>query len=63
VLKKKIFNLGEKEITLERVLAVARKHEMGERSSKQKETISNVFKKKEQKSGPATPSQPIQPPP
>jgi hypothetical protein len=55
VLKKKIFNLGEKEITLERVLAVARKHEMGERSSKQKETISNVFKKKEQKSGPAPP--------
>jgi hypothetical protein len=62
VLKKKIFDLNKNKITLEKVLAVSSKHEKGERSGKQKETISNVFTKKEQKSGKASPLQPIQPP-
>jgi hypothetical protein len=60
VLKKKIFDLDDNKVTLENVLAVARRQEKGERACKQKETISNIFIKKEQKSGKATPSQLVQ---
>jgi hypothetical protein len=62
MLKKKIFDLDDNSVTLENVQAVARRHEKGERACKQKETISNIFIKKEGKPGKAMPSQPVQQP-
>jgi hypothetical protein len=56
------FNLDDNKVTLENVLAVARRHEKGEKACKEKETISNIFMKKEGKRGKATPSQPVQQP-
>jgi hypothetical protein len=47
---------------LENVLAVARRHKKGEIACKDKETISNIFMKKEGKREKAFPSQPVQHP-
>jgi hypothetical protein len=47
---------------LEDVLALARKCESTEVSCKEKDTINNIFMKKEKKGGKATPSQPVQQP-
>jgi hypothetical protein len=41
ILKKKIFDLDDDEVTLHNVLAVARKYEKAERARRKKETISN----------------------
>jgi hypothetical protein len=62
VLKKKIFDLDDNKVTLENVLAVARRHKKGERACKEKETISSIFMKKEGKRGKATLSQPVRQP-
>jgi hypothetical protein len=61
-LRKKILNLPDNEITLENVLALARKYESTEVACKEKDTINNIFRKKEKKGGKATPSQPLQQP-
>jgi hypothetical protein len=61
-LRKKILNLPDNEITLENVLALARKYESTEVACKEKDTINNIFMKKEKKGGKATPSQPVQQP-
>jgi hypothetical protein len=63
ILKKKIFNLDNDEVTLHNVLALARKYEKAEVACAKKETISIIFVKKESKrGGKATPSQPVQQP-
>jgi hypothetical protein len=62
VLKKKIFDLDNNKVMLHNLLAVARRHEKGERACSEKESISNIFMKKEGKHGKATPSQPVQQP-
>jgi hypothetical protein len=63
ILKKKIFNLDDDKVTLHNVLALARKYEKAEVACAEKETISNIFVKKESKrGGKATPSQPVQQP-
>jgi hypothetical protein len=46
-LRKKILNLPDREITLENVLALARKYESTEVAVKDKDTINNIFVKKE----------------
>jgi hypothetical protein len=61
-LRKKILNLPDNEITLENVLALARKYESTEVACKDKDTINNIFVKKDKKGGKATPSQPVQQP-
>jgi hypothetical protein len=61
-LRKKILNLPDNEITLENVLALARKYEITEVACKEKDTINNIFMQKEKKGGKATPSQPVQQP-
>jgi hypothetical protein len=61
-LRKKILNLPDNEITLENVLALARKYESTEVACKEKDTINNILMKKEKKGGKATPSQPVQQP-
>jgi hypothetical protein len=61
-LRKKILNLPDNEITLENVLALERKYEITEVACKEKDTINNIFVKKEKKGGKATPSQPVQQP-
>jgi hypothetical protein len=61
-LRKKILNLPDNEITLENVLALARKYESTEVACKEKDTINNMFMQKEKKGGKATPSQPVQQP-
>jgi hypothetical protein len=58
-LRKKILNLPDKEIMLENVLALARKYESTEVACKEKDTINNIFIKKEKKGGKGTPSQPV----
>jgi hypothetical protein len=45
---------------LENVLALARKYESTQVACKEKDTINNIFVKKEKKGGKATPSQPVQ---
>jgi hypothetical protein len=45
---------------LENVLALARKYESTEVACREKDTINNIFVKKEKKGGKATPSQPVQ---
>jgi hypothetical protein len=63
ILKKKIFNLEDDKSTLHNVLALVRKYEKAERAFAEKESISNIFVKKESKrGGKATPSQPVQQP-
>jgi hypothetical protein len=47
---------------LENVLALTRKYESTEVACKEKDTINNIFMKKEKKGGKATPSQPVQQP-
>jgi hypothetical protein len=47
---------------LENVLALARKYKSTEVACKEKDTINNIFMKKEKKEGKATPSQPVQQP-
>jgi hypothetical protein len=59
-LRKKILNLPDNKITLENVLALARKYESTEVACKDKETMNNIFVKKEKKGGKATRSQPVQ---
>jgi hypothetical protein len=44
------------------VLALARKYESTEVACKDKDTINNIFVKKDKKGGKATPSQPVQQP-
>jgi hypothetical protein len=61
-LRKKILNLDDTEITLENVLALARKYQSTEVACKEKDTTNNIFVKKEKKGGKATPSQPMQQP-
>jgi hypothetical protein len=61
-LRKKILKLPDNKITLENVLALAKKHESTEVACKEKDTINNIFVKKEKKGGKATPSQPVQQP-
>jgi hypothetical protein len=61
-LRKKILNLPNNEITLENVLALARKYESTEVACKEKDTINNIFMQKEKKGGEARPSQPVQQP-
>jgi hypothetical protein len=61
-LRKKILNLNEEEITLQNVVALARKYESTEMACNDKDTINNIFIKKEKKGGKATPSQPVQQP-
>jgi hypothetical protein len=61
-LRKKILNLDDNEITLENVLAHARKYESTEVACKEKDTINNIFVKKEKKGRKATLSQPMQQP-
>jgi hypothetical protein len=61
-LGKKILNLPDNKIMLENVLALARKYESTEVDSKEKDTINNIFVKKEKKEGKAMPSQPVQQP-
>jgi hypothetical protein len=58
-LRKKILNLPDTEITLENVLALDRKYESTEVAIKDKDTIKNIFVKKEKKGGKGTPSQPV----
>jgi hypothetical protein len=58
-LRKKILNLPDTEITLENVLALARKYESTEVAVKDKDTINNIFVTKEKKGGKGTPSQPV----
>jgi hypothetical protein len=58
----KIFHLDDDKVTLHNVLAVARKFEKAERACSEKESISNIFVKKESKRGKATLSQPVQQP-
>jgi hypothetical protein len=62
ILKQKIFNLNDNKVTLHNVLALGRKYKKAERSCSKKESISNIFVKKESKQGKATPSQPVQQP-
>jgi hypothetical protein len=59
-LRKKILNLPDNEITMENVLALARKYESTEVACKEKDTINNIFMQKEKKGGKATLSQPVQ---
>jgi hypothetical protein len=59
-LRKKILNLDDNKITLENVLALARKYKSTEVACKEKDTINNMFVKKEKKGGKATPSQHVQ---
>jgi hypothetical protein len=59
---KKILNLDDGEITLQNVLALARKYESNKVACNDKDTINNIFVKKEKKGGKATPSQPVQQP-
>jgi hypothetical protein len=59
---KKILNLPDNEITLENVLALARKYKSTEVACKEKDTINNIFMQKKKKGGKATPSQPVQQP-
>jgi hypothetical protein len=47
---------------LENVLALARKYESTQVACKEKDTINNIFMKKEKKGGKATSSQPVQHP-
>jgi phage gp16-like protein len=61
-LRKKILNLPDNKITLENVLALARKYKSTEVACKEKDTINNILMKKEKKGGKATPSQPVQQP-
>jgi hypothetical protein len=61
-LRKKILNLDDNEITLANVLALVRKYESTEVACREKDTINNIFVKKEKKGGKATPSQPAQQP-
>jgi hypothetical protein len=61
-LRKKILNLPDNKIKLENVLALARKYESTEVACKEKDTMNNIFTKKEKKGGKATPSQPVQQP-
>jgi hypothetical protein len=61
-LGKKILNLPDNKITLENVLALARKYESTEMACKEKDTINNIFMQKEKKGGKATPSKPVQQP-
>jgi hypothetical protein len=61
-LRKKILNLDDDEITLENVLALTRKYESTEVACNDKDTINNIFVKKEKKGGKARPSQPVQQP-
>jgi hypothetical protein len=55
----KILNLPDNEITLENVLALARRYESTEVACKEKDTINNIFMQKEKKGGKTTPSQPV----
>jgi hypothetical protein len=59
-LMKKILNLPDNKITLENMLALARKYESTEVACKEKDTINNIFMQKEKKGGKATPSLPLQ---
>jgi hypothetical protein len=61
-LRKKIPNLPDNKITLENVLALARKYESTEVACKEKDTINNIFMQKEKKGGKSTPSQPVHQP-
>jgi hypothetical protein len=61
-LRKKILNLDDHKITLANVLALARKYESTEVACSNKDTINNIFVKKEKKGGKATPFQPVQQP-
>jgi hypothetical protein len=61
-LKKNIFNLEDDKVTLPNVLALARKYERTEVACAEKETISNIFIKKEKQGGKATLFQPVQQP-
>jgi hypothetical protein len=61
-LRKKILNLDDNEITLANVLALARKYKSTEVACSEKDTINNIFVKKEKKGGIAMPSQPVQQP-
>jgi hypothetical protein len=61
-LRKKTLILPNNEITLENVLALTRKYESTEVACREKDTINNIFMKKEKKGGKATPSQPVQQP-
>jgi hypothetical protein len=61
-LRKKMLNLDDDKITLPNVLALAKKYESTEVACADKETISNIFIKKEKKGGKATPSQQVQHP-
>jgi hypothetical protein len=61
-LRKKILSLDNNEIKLEKLLALARKYESTEVAGNDKDTINNIFIKKEKKGGKATPSQPVQQP-
>jgi hypothetical protein len=61
-LRKKILNLPDNEITLENVLALAIKYESTEVACKDKDTINNIFVKKDKKGGKGTPSQPVHQP-
>jgi hypothetical protein len=56
-LRKKILNLDNNKITLENMLALARKYKSTEVTCREKDTINNIFVKKEKKGGKATPSQ------
>jgi hypothetical protein len=61
-LRKKILNLLDNEITLENVLALARKYKSTEVACKEKDTINNIVMQKEKKGGKATTSQLVQQP-
>jgi hypothetical protein len=55
-LRKKILNLDDDEITLQNVLALARKYESTEVACNDKDTINNIFIKKEQVGAHTVPS-------
>jgi hypothetical protein len=61
-LRKKILNLNDDKITLQNVLALARKYESTGVACNDKDTINNIFIKKEKKGGKAMLSQPVQQP-
>jgi hypothetical protein len=61
-LRKMILNLDGNEITLENMLSLVRKYESTEVACNNKDTINNIFVKKEKKGGKPTPSQPVQQP-
>jgi hypothetical protein len=61
-LRKKVFDLDNNKIMLPNLLAQARKYKSTEIACADKETINNIFIKKEKRGGKATPSQPVQQP-